>query len=70
MIDNVGSSKDNKIILAKILGYKNVKQFANDYLEEKAYADTLEGVLENVGHTPSSINVTANNYYELPKIDE
>ena len=70
MIDNVGSSTDNKIILAKILGYTNVKQFANDYLEEKSSPGTLASVLENIGHTPSSINVTANNYYELPKIDQ
>ena len=66
MIDNVGTG--NKILLAQILGYTNVKQFATDYIEEAPNTDTIEGVLQTIGHTKNSVNITSNNYYELPKL--
>lgn len=68
MIDRVGTK--NKVMLAKILGYTNVQQFANDYLQETPDLTTLEGIQKSVGHTPNSTNITANNYFELPPFDD
>lgn len=66
MIDKVGTK--NQVMLAAILGYTNVKQFANDYLQQVPDLSTLEGVQANVGHAPASINVTANNYFGMPDV--
>jgi integrase len=69
MIDAVGNKQDNAIVLAKILGYTNVKQFSNDYIDEKPDTNTMAGILKVIGHTANSINITANNYHELEKIN-
>lgn len=68
LIQNVG--KENKVKLASILGYTNVKQFEQDYIQDEPDVNTLDGIMSHIGHAPSSINILANIYNELEDFND
>ncbi len=66
LVDRADGNESN-ILLAKILGFSNVRQFTVDYIDSRKPKplDTLDGVMKNVGH--GDVNVTSNSYYEIKK---